>query len=556
MMSLARQDAADRARSRKGDFFGRLGRATERFIDETSEHLIVLLILIGFVVLWMIFWTVSTAPIDIHIDADEAIIWARHFAFGYKHPPVTAWLFALWFAVFPQQKWAVDLLIVVSDAVALAVTWRLLRDHLDKNRALLGLIALILIPLYTVKAEVLNANTVMMPFWAATLLFYLRARRGLGTLDSFLAGAFASLTMLGKYWAVFLLAGMAVAAVTGPGARRFWRSPAPYVMAAGAIIFIAPHVWWLVSERGGGAIQFAESVATHGPFSETLMKTVSYLVGAVMYIAAPLIFLAALRPSKAALADIAWPAEDDRRQALLLLIVPLILPALVNLVIPFRITPDWTFPNWALLPVVLYGSSYLTIDTRATARAGLAGLAIVLAIVIASPVIACVRIVSEPDQFRPHFRQAADLASKLSAQPVRFYGGSDEIVGGMQAYLPQARYLPTPLSAAGRAAVSAKGLVIVCLTGDLACRKVAETMAGARNGTDHRRADAQLSGIRRSALDVQISWCRRMRPAKEADAFGRRRWLRRRWSRSRRRAIGAVAARQQASARTSGAAQS
>jgi hypothetical protein len=51
---------------------------------------------------------------------------------------------------------AVDLLNVTSLAVALAITWRLLRDHLDKNRALLGLLALLLIPLYDVKAEVFN----------------------------------------------------------------------------------------------------------------------------------------------------------------------------------------------------------------------------------------------------------------------------------------------------------------------------------------------------------------------------------------------------------------
>jgi hypothetical protein len=50
--------------------------------------------------------------------------------------------------------------------VALAITRWLLRDHLDKNRALLGLLALLLIPLYDVKAEMLNANTVMIPFWA------------------------------------------------------------------------------------------------------------------------------------------------------------------------------------------------------------------------------------------------------------------------------------------------------------------------------------------------------------------------------------------------------
>ena len=57
----------------------------------------------------------------------------------------------------------------------------------------------------------------MLPFWAATLLFYLRARRDGGAGNAFLAGAFASLTMLGKYWAVFLFAGMAVAALAGRG---------------------------------------------------------------------------------------------------------------------------------------------------------------------------------------------------------------------------------------------------------------------------------------------------------------------------------------------------
>ena len=139
---------------------------------------------------------------------------------------------------------------------ALGITWRLLRDHLDKNRALFGLVALVLIPLYDIKTAILNANTVMIPFWAAALLFYLRARRGLGSFDAFLAGAFASLTVFGKYWALFLVAGMAIASVVGPGTRRFWRSPAPYVMALGAAIVIAPHVWWFVSERGGTSYAF------------------------------------------------------------------------------------------------------------------------------------------------------------------------------------------------------------------------------------------------------------------------------------------------------------
>ena len=328
----------------------------------------------------MVFDVVSLASVDLHPDWSEAALWAHHFAFGYKHPPMTAWLFMLWFAVFPRQDWAADLLNVLVVAIGLGITWRLLRDHLDKNRALFGLVALVLIPLYDIKTAILNANTVMIPFWAAALLFYLRARRGLGILDAFLAGAFASLTVFGKYWALFLVAGMAVASVVGPGTRRFWRSPAPYVMALGAAIVIAPHVWWFVSERGGTSYAFMrDTVVVSQSFGAALLRSARYLINCVAYAIVPIVFLAALRPSKAALAEMIWPRDDDRRQALLLFLVPLVLPALVNLAIPYRLTADWTYPNWALLPVVLYASREIIVDERTVARAGLVALAVALA---------------------------------------------------------------------------------------------------------------------------------------------------------------------------------
>jgi 4-amino-4-deoxy-L-arabinose transferase-like glycosyltransferase len=475
--------ATGRVRQGLASFADRLVQMGQRFIAENTEGMIVFSALVAFVVVWMVFWTVSTAPLDVHTDGDEALTWARHFAFSYKHPPMTGWLFAVWFAVFPRQQWAVDLLNVTNCAVALAVTWRLLRDHLNKDRALLGLIALTLIPLYEVKAEVLNANTVMMPFWAATLLFYLRARRGLGSADAFLAGAFASLTVLGKYWAVFLLAGMAVAALVGPGTRRFWRSPAPYLMAAGAAIVLAPHVWWLLDDRS--SLTFvAQDVITYAPFGETLKKSALYILGAVAYIVVPLIFLAALRPSRAALSDIVWPADADRRQAWVLVVVPLVLPALVNLAFPYRLTPDWTFPNWAALPIVLYGSRHLLVDQRVVARGGVAALVVTLAIVVASPVIACIRLANPPNFVdRPHFQQVIQRAETLAGRPIELMWGSKAIVQGLPFYLPKAeRLIINPLSAEGHAAIASHGLLIVCVSDDAPCQKTAEALAdtGAR----------------------------------------------------------------------------
>jgi 4-amino-4-deoxy-L-arabinose transferase-like glycosyltransferase len=504
-MSIAARDANGRVLRGPAALADRLVRGGARLINDHSEATIVASVLAAFVAVWMLFWEVSTASVDVHFDASEAIVWAQHFAFGYKHPPLTGWLFGAWFAVFPRQQWSMNLLTVMTSAIALAVSWRLLRDHLDKNRALLGLFALMLIPLYDVKAEVLNANTVMIPVWAAALLFYLRARRGLALGDAFLAGAFASFTMLGKYWAVFLFAGMAVASLTGAGVRRFWRSPAPYVMAAGATIVLAPHVWWMLTQSGA-SVQFAESVVNRVPFSAALAKSANYFAGSVAYVVGPLIFFGALRPSRAALADTVWPAEEIRRQAWILLLVPLILPALINLAVPYRLTAAWTSPNWALLPIVLYGARELPIDERTAARAGLAALAVTLAILIASPIIACVRLTNGPDPYRPHFRQVAEIGETLAGRPVELIWGSEGIASGLPFYLPKAQPLMiSPLSAEGRAAIAAHGLLIACIDSDEGCRQTAQTFIQAGAASKNVALARSFLGFSSSPVSFQIT---------------------------------------------------
>jgi hypothetical protein len=257
-------------------------------------------------------------------------------------------------------------------------------------------------------------------------------------------------------------------------------------MALGALIAIAPHVWWLINHDGGGAIQFAASVINNISFGEAAKLSAYYILGAVAYVVAPLIFLIGLRPDRATLADIVWPAGEERRQAWILLLVPLVLPAIVNLAVPYRLTPDWTFPNWALLPIVLYGARGLSVDSRAVARAGIFALIVVSAIVAATPIIAAFRITYGPDRFRPHFRNVAELAAQSAGRPIEYIWGSSDITGGLPYYLPQAQQLPTnPLSPEGRAISRDHQLVVVCLSNDANCTRIADdlTAAGARTQT-------------------------------------------------------------------------
>jgi len=462
--------------------------AAGRLIDGAGERRIVAVALIAFVGLWLAFHTVSLWPVDLRNDAAEAALWAQHFAFGYKHPPMTAWLFMAWFAVFPRTDWAMHLNAVLLSAITLAIAWRTSRDLMDRNKALLGLAALMLVPLYTFKTAELNASTAMLPFWAAALLFYLRARRGLGVWDSLLAGACAGAAMLGKYWSVYLFAGMALASVIGAGTGRFWRSRAPYLMALGAAAVIAPHLYWYVAHAGGADSAFLrQSVMTTDTLGTAFLRSAYYLAGTIAYAAGPLVLLALLRPSRAALADLVWPADDERQQALILFIVPMVLPALVNLVSPYRLTPDWSLPNWTLLPIVLYGSRKIAVDAFAAASAGLVALAVSLVFLIAAPFIAYAHLRAGLDSNRPTSQEVAQTAQELTGKPVALYWGSPDVTGNLPFYAAGAAPLASdPSSASGRADIAQQGLLITCLDNDAACRKTQSLLGdGARsaNGT-------------------------------------------------------------------------
>src|SRR5262249_50844133 len=50
-----------------------------------------------------------------------------------------------------------------------------------------------------------------------------------------------------KYTVVVLGAPIALLLLIDPFARRTWRTPGPWLMAATFAVLVAPHLWWLVS---------------------------------------------------------------------------------------------------------------------------------------------------------------------------------------------------------------------------------------------------------------------------------------------------------------------
>ncbi|HZL39578.1 MAG TPA: glycosyltransferase family 39 protein [Pseudolabrys sp.] len=452
-------------------------------IDPAGSERAVLLSLGAYVVLWTIYGTIAKSSQGLHPDMTELIAWSRDLAWGYKHPPLAALIVRLWFSVLPVAEWSYYLLAMLTPAIALWIVWRLSADYLDIEKRVAGLALLMFVPFFNFHALKFNVNTVLMPLWAATTLWFLRSYKSRSALYAALAGLGAAGCMLGKYWSVFLLAGLAVAALIDKRRAGYFRSPAPWITIAAGLAVLAPHLLWLYRDNFA---PFEYAVYVHGAkaFSDTAIATLGYLAGSVGYVAVPvLIVLAATRPSRATVADMAWPADTERRLAAAAFWGPLLLPAVGALAGGIELTSLWSMSAWTLLPVLLLSQPAVTVKEIDTRRILAGAVVLPLVMLIASPVIA---IVAQRNGPSPATAQANLLASEVerlwrltTPQPLRFVGGDASLANGVISYAAdRPRALPE-MPPPDAAELAHSGQAIVCFAEDAKCR-AAGTQAGGR----------------------------------------------------------------------------
>ena len=132
--------------------------------------------LLAYTAVWTLYGVLAKASQDLHFDMVEVVAWSRELALGYpKHPPLAAWLARAWFSVFPFADWAYYLLAIGTAALGLWIAWSLSARYLDAEKRVLGLALLTLTPFFNFHALKYNVNTVLIPLWAATTLWFLRS---------------------------------------------------------------------------------------------------------------------------------------------------------------------------------------------------------------------------------------------------------------------------------------------------------------------------------------------------------------------------------------------
>jgi 4-amino-4-deoxy-L-arabinose transferase-like glycosyltransferase len=420
-------------------------RAAERLVDALADparrERTVLIVLAAYAAIWTLYGVLSKAIQDVQSDTAELVAWSHHLEIGYaKHPPLAAWLMHAWFTLFPIRDWSCYLLAMVYAALGLWIAWRLFERFLDPDKRIVALACLTMVPYFNFLGLRFDHNAVLGALWAATTLCFIRAFETRSAAWSAAAGATAAAAMLGKYWSIFLLAGLAVAALADTRRASYFRSAAPWITVGVGALLLAPHVAWLVAHN---FIPLSYAVDSHSAktSSQLVIAAAGYLAGGIGYAAVPVLLVLALtRPSGAALADMLIPRTPERRFAAVAFWTTFLLPAVVAIVLDFGLNPIWTMSGFVLLPVVLLSSPAIVVSRRAVVPIVAFAVALPPVMLAAAPAIALAIHVAGVD---PPSAHAKLLAGQIEQQwrlttdrPLRIVGGDFGIANMTAFYLP------------------------------------------------------------------------------------------------------------------------
>jgi len=447
--------------------------------DPANANVTVFFALAAYVAVWTAYGVITKGPAGFHPDMTEIIAWSRDLDFGYpKHPPLAAWLVRGWFEIFPVANWSYYLLAMLMPAITLWVIWLMSAAYLPLDKRVAGLAIMTLVPFFSFHALKFNVNTVLMPLWALTTFFFLRAYETRRPRVAAFAGIFAAAAMLGKYWSIFLIAGLALAALADRRRNAYFRSAAPWFIVMVGAALLAPHVIWLF-EHDFMPFKYASAAHMDRPAGSIFVAALGYLAGSFGYVALPaIIVFVVARANLATLREIAWPRDrdDDRRRLVALAFwAPLLLPVAGALLAGVEITSLWSMSAWTLLPIMLLSPKEVTWRAVDSERIAIFAGVLPVILLIAAPFIA--------EQSRPKGPPSAAAQAPLLAReverlwhqivpyPLRYVGGDGDIVLPVTAYaVDQPRALvsgfilpPEP------AALRRAGMVQLCFSGDEAC---------------------------------------------------------------------------------------
>ncbi|MGG7646218.1 ArnT family glycosyltransferase [Rhodovulum sp. YNF3179] len=187
---------------------------------------------------------------DLFVDESQYWLWGQSFDFGYySKPPMIAWVIRLATEIGGSDApfWVRvpgPVFHAATGLILMAVARRLHGDRVGAVTAL----AYVTLPLATAGSLVISTDTMLFPFFAGALFFWVRLLDRPAARDAVLGGLCLGLGFLSKYAAIYFLISAALAAALHREWRPGWGMAA--LFGAGFLVAAAPNLIWNIATGG------------------------------------------------------------------------------------------------------------------------------------------------------------------------------------------------------------------------------------------------------------------------------------------------------------------
>ncbi len=491
-----------------------LGKSRARSLSLGAQLALLLAI---HALLWTWVGWSSRSNFDTPGDMVEAYAWAQVWQWGYyKHPPLSAWVVGLWFALVPESHLGYSLLAALNSAVGLLGLAVLAREFLPRPWVLLAVAVASLAPGVTTLAMRFNANAILISTWPWALAMFVRLMHRGRTQDAVGCGVACALAMLGKYYSGVLVLSLLATALWLPA----WRArlcSAPVALAVlTAVVCLAPHLNWLANQIHG-PLEYARTATGQQGTGASMMRALSFaLAQCVFPLLAFLLFRIALHgPARhRAFWHAASAPIQPRAEALWLLAMGPVLTTMAATVL----TGARTASVWGL--AIAGGLSLLAASRARDANATLSlprlwrTLAVAwLSMAVLSPLWWLARAaLHEPTVEEPREELGVAIGQAWAAE----FGTALPWVSGTRALAASVAFyasahphywslwnqrVETPWADTG--AILSQGGAIVCDPADLECQRLAEIWSATRQVMSVAKSSR---GFRFSPLTYVVYW--------------------------------------------------
>lgn len=412
-----------------------------RWLDGVETGWAVPLLIACFVAIWTLYLAIAYAGGGLHPDTLEAWTLGRDFAWGYaKHPPLMGWVAAAWTSVFPASDWSLQLMAMANAGLALVFVDLIARQFVTGHKRILVLLLLMLTPAYQFHAQRFNANAVLLATWPLATWCFLRAFETRTALWAVAVGCATALSMVGKYYSIFLVASFAFAALAHPARRAYFTSASPWISVVTGLVALSPHLHWLATT---GASSFTYALAhANGIAASSLVEVRTFVLGlvAAMGVSAVLWVLIAGTRLKQLPSDFA-AMSPGLRLLFYVAIGTIVLPMLTSLAMGTDLPSLWALQGLFLFVILVVCGARYPIERFYTVNVTMivAGVALA-AVLIVAPIHAVHRNDRGYEERRNLYAQAAGELTRqwreLTGEPLSAVGGDGSLAFATAFYSP------------------------------------------------------------------------------------------------------------------------